>query len=54
MEFEQMTRSEENECIQLLREYYRVNFQNGESDECFLIWVSERLKEVYGLEEAVY
>jgi hypothetical protein len=26
--------------IGALREYYRENFVNGESDEAFLIWIS--------------
>ena len=53
-EYKPLTREEENDFIQTIREYYRQEYQNGESEESFLIWLSERIKEIYGFDEAVY
>lgn len=30
--------------IRSLRKYYRNNFKNGDSDDCFLTWIEDGLK----------
>jgi hypothetical protein len=37
--------------IKRLRNYYRRNFQNGQSDECFIIWLEAGLKELRSKDE---
>lgn len=32
--------------VKRLRNYYRKNFQNGDSDECFLTWVETTLEKM--------
>ena len=38
-----ITEENERERITQLREYYRSNFRNGESDESFLLWIERRI-----------
>lgn len=41
--FFNITEKNETEKILELREYYRKNFRNGDSDESFLMWIETLL-----------
>ena len=38
-----ITEENERERITQLREYYRDNFRNGESNESFLLWIERKI-----------
>ena len=44
---------EQNETrkIKTLREHYRREYQSGESDESFILWLENQLVRIYGNEE---
>lgn len=43
-----MLTKKERRMIITLRSYYRVEFQNGISDESFLLWLECALREING------
>lgn len=47
-----MRPADEFAMVKTVREYYRENFNNGESDESFVLWIENVLEEMNENDEA--